>query len=132
MYLFVGELCMYETDLCALRCFHTSSLAQDPDRLHSLLEASLALSTSTRPFDSVTAAHLLNLLLHQPHLQPALLLCGQQQGILLQPPHPGEPQASEQASTLERNTFARKSGVGSISIGSVSVFLESKGTILRP
>ncbi|XP_031435285.1 thyroid adenoma-associated protein isoform X2 [Clupea harengus] len=79
---------------------------EDPDRLHSLLEASLALSTSTRPFDSVTAAHLLNLLLHQPHLQPALLLCGQQQGILLQPPHPGEPQASEQASTLERNTFA--------------------------
>ncbi|KAG5266714.1 hypothetical protein AALO_G00235290 [Alosa alosa] len=76
------------------------------DRLHSLLEAALGLSTSTRPFDSVTAAHLLNLLLHQPGLQPALLLCAQQQGLPLQLPQPGEPQASVQASTLERNRLA--------------------------
>ncbi|XP_062375693.1 thyroid adenoma-associated protein [Sardina pilchardus] len=79
---------------------------ENADRLHSLLDAALGLSTSTRPFDSVTAAHLLNLLLHQPGLQPALLLCAQQQGLPLQPPQPGEPQASVQASTQEKNALA--------------------------
>uniref|UniRef100_A0AAY4DDJ9 tRNA (32-2'-O)-methyltransferase regulator THADA n=1 Tax=Denticeps clupeoides TaxID=299321 RepID=A0AAY4DDJ9_9TELE len=36
---------------------------RDSDRLQSLLKVALDLSTSTRPFDSVTAAHILNLLL---------------------------------------------------------------------
>ncbi|XP_063047806.1 thyroid adenoma-associated protein [Engraulis encrasicolus] len=79
---------------------------EDPARLSSLLEAALALSTSTRPFDSVSAAHLLNLLAHQPCLRPALVLSAQHQGFQLQPPQPGETQASEQASTtLEKNTL---------------------------
>ncbi|KAL2083770.1 hypothetical protein ACEWY4_021543 [Coilia grayii] len=78
---------------------------QDPARLSSLLEAALALSTSTRPFDSVTAAHLLNLLVHQPSLQPALLLCAQHQGFLLQAPQQDETQASDEASILEKNTL---------------------------
>ncbi|XP_074531245.1 thyroid adenoma-associated protein [Halichoeres trimaculatus] len=54
---------------------------QVPGRMCCVLQAALDLSTSTRPFDSVTSAHLLNLLLHQPHLSQALLLCAQEQGI---------------------------------------------------
>lgn len=50
-----------------------------------VLQAALDLSTSTKPYDSVTAAHLLNLLLQQPHLSRALLHCAQQQGIDFQP-----------------------------------------------
>uniref|UniRef100_A0A8C1RKD7 tRNA (32-2'-O)-methyltransferase regulator THADA n=1 Tax=Cyprinus carpio TaxID=7962 RepID=A0A8C1RKD7_CYPCA len=54
---------------------------QEPERLQSLLQVALDLSTSTKPFDSVTASHLLNLLLHQPGLQDALLHCIQKQHI---------------------------------------------------
>uniref|UniRef100_A0A8C1ZX48 tRNA (32-2'-O)-methyltransferase regulator THADA n=1 Tax=Cyprinus carpio TaxID=7962 RepID=A0A8C1ZX48_CYPCA len=60
---------------------------QEPERLQSLLQVALDLSTSTKPFDSVTAAHLLNLLLHQPGLQDALLHCIQKQHIPVQPPN---------------------------------------------
>ncbi|XP_041645448.1 thyroid adenoma-associated protein isoform X2 [Cheilinus undulatus] len=77
---------------------------QVPERIHSVLQAALDLSTSTKPFDSVTAAHLLNLLLHQPHLSQALLLCAKKQevqGIDFQPPA----QASE-TDVIELNTLA--------------------------
>ncbi|ROI98695.1 Thyroid adenoma-associated protein [Anabarilius grahami] len=78
---------------------------QEPARLQSLLQVALDLSTSTKPFDSVTAAHLLNLLLHQLGLQDALLGCIQKQHIPLCPPALKQSQASE-ASTLEQNTLA--------------------------
>ncbi|XP_071780883.2 thyroid adenoma-associated protein [Centroberyx gerrardi] len=78
---------------------------QEPERMRRVLRAALDLSTSTKPFDSVTAAHLLNLLLHQPDLPQALLHCAQEQGLACQPPSPPQPQASE-ALTLELNTLA--------------------------
>uniref|UniRef100_A0A9J7ZWM5 tRNA (32-2'-O)-methyltransferase regulator THADA n=1 Tax=Cyprinus carpio carpio TaxID=630221 RepID=A0A9J7ZWM5_CYPCA len=78
---------------------------QEPERLQSLLQVALDLSTSTKPFDSVTASHLLNLLLHQPGLQDALLHCIQKQHIPVQPPALIQSQTSE-ASSLEQNTLA--------------------------
>ncbi|XP_067277498.1 thyroid adenoma-associated protein isoform X2 [Pseudorasbora parva] len=78
---------------------------QEPERLQSLLQVALDLSTSTKPFDSVTAAHLLNLLLHQPGLQDALHGCIQKQYTPLRPPALNRSQVSE-ASTMEQNTLA--------------------------
>ncbi|XP_036403279.1 thyroid adenoma-associated protein [Megalops cyprinoides] len=78
---------------------------QEPERMRSLLRVALDLSTSTKPFDSVTAAHLLCLLAHQEGLLEALEHCALDQGVSFQPLPPGEPQASE-AFTLERNTLA--------------------------
>ncbi|XP_035807135.2 thyroid adenoma-associated protein isoform X2 [Amphiprion ocellaris] len=77
---------------------------QVPDRMCCVLQASLDLSTSNKPFDSVTAAHLLNLLLHQPDLSQALLHCAQKQGLDFQPSSPPV-QASEKP-ILEINTLA--------------------------
>ncbi|KAG5831317.1 hypothetical protein ANANG_G00302500 [Anguilla anguilla] len=77
---------------------------QEPSRMRSLLRVALDLSTSTKPFDSVTAAHLLGLLAHQEELMDALAHCAQEQGIPFQPPSPGELHASS-ASTLEKNTL---------------------------
>ncbi|KAJ8418447.1 hypothetical protein AAFF_G00141560 [Aldrovandia affinis] len=77
---------------------------QVPDRMRSLLRVALDLSTSTKPFDSVTAAHLLGLLAHQEGMLEALAHCAQEQGLPFQPPAPSELQASE-AFTLERNTL---------------------------
>ncbi|KAL0964358.1 hypothetical protein UPYG_G00322790 [Umbra pygmaea] len=76
---------------------------QEPLRMQCVLQAALGLSTSTKPFDSVTAAHLFNLLLHQPALPQALLLCAQDQGLSFQPPN--LTQASK-ALCLETNTLA--------------------------
>lgn len=70
----------------------------------SVLQAALDLSTSTKPFDSVTAAHLLNLLLHQPHLSQALLHCAQEHGLDFQPPSP--PSQASESLILEHNTLA--------------------------
>ncbi|XP_035387280.1 thyroid adenoma-associated protein isoform X1 [Electrophorus electricus] len=78
---------------------------QEPERLRSVLRAALDLSTSTKPFDSVTAAHLLNLLLHQDGLRQALLHCAQEQRIAMQLPVLLQSQASK-ACTLEKNTLA--------------------------
>ncbi|KAM7385101.1 hypothetical protein PAMP_001198 [Pampus punctatissimus] len=77
---------------------------QVPERMRCVLQAALDLSTSTKPFDSVTAAHLLDLLLHQPDLIQALLHCAQEQGVDFQPLS-SPPHASE-ALTLELNTLA--------------------------
>uniref|UniRef100_A0A8D3AXT7 tRNA (32-2'-O)-methyltransferase regulator THADA n=1 Tax=Scophthalmus maximus TaxID=52904 RepID=A0A8D3AXT7_SCOMX len=77
---------------------------QVPERMHCVLQAALELSTSTKPFDSVTAANLLNLLLHQPHLSQALLRCAKQRGLDFQPPSL-PPNASEEF-ILELNTLA--------------------------
>ncbi|MCI4376608.1 hypothetical protein PGIGA_G00190450 [Pangasianodon gigas] len=76
---------------------------QEPARLQCVLQTALDLSTSTKPFDSVTAAHLLNLLLHQEALQQALLHCAHEKSIPLQ--LPDFIQASE-VSILEKNTLA--------------------------
>ncbi|KAF7653645.1 hypothetical protein LDENG_00080460 [Lucifuga dentata] len=78
---------------------------QVPERMCCVLKAALDLSTSTKPFDSVSAAHLLNLLLHQPHLNQALLHCAKEQGLAFQPPSVLQPEASE-ALILELNTLA--------------------------
>nr|XP_046258832.1 thyroid adenoma-associated protein isoform X2 [Scatophagus argus] len=77
---------------------------QVQERMRCVLQAALDLSTSTKPFDSVTAAHLLNLLLHQPDLSQALLHCAQEQGLLFQPPSP--PSQPSDTVILELNTLA--------------------------
>lgn len=74
--------------------------------MYRVLQTALDLSTSTKPFDSVTAAHLLNLLLHQSELIQVLLLCAQDQCLDLQVPPP-QAQASE-AVVSELNTLAGK------------------------
>nr|XP_057906277.1 thyroid adenoma-associated protein [Doryrhamphus excisus]XP_057906286.1 thyroid adenoma-associated protein [Doryrhamphus excisus] len=75
---------------------------QEQARMCYVLQAALDLSTSTKPFDSVTAAHLLNLLLRQPNLSLELRQCAREQGIDFQPPSslPSAPDA------LEVNTLA--------------------------
>lgn len=78
---------------------------QVQERMRCVLQAALDLSTSTKPFDSVSAAHLLNLLLHQPDLSQALLHCAQQQGLDFQPPSPPLSEPSD-AVILEINTLA--------------------------
>ncbi|XP_072247562.1 thyroid adenoma-associated protein [Leuresthes tenuis] len=77
---------------------------QVPERMRCVLQAALDLSTSTKPFDSVTAAHLLNLLLHQPDLNQALLHCARDQGLSFQVSPP--PAQASQALILELNTLA--------------------------
>lgn len=77
---------------------------QVPERMCCVLQASLDLSTSNKPFDSVTAAHLLNLLLHQPDLSQALLHCAQKQGLDFQPSSP--PVQAPEKLILEFNTLA--------------------------
>lgn len=74
--------------------------------MRCVLRAALDLSTSTKPFDSVTAAHLLNLLLPHPDLSQALLHCAQQQDLDFTPPSP-PPQPSESV-MLEVNALAGK------------------------
>ncbi|KAF7710664.1 hypothetical protein HF521_009536 [Silurus meridionalis] len=74
---------------------------QEPASLQCVLQAALDLSTSTKPFDSITAAHLLNLLLHQEALQQALLHCACEKSVPLQ--LPDFIQASE-VSILEKHT----------------------------
>ncbi|XP_057703664.1 thyroid adenoma-associated protein [Corythoichthys intestinalis] len=59
---------------------------EEPHVMRGILQAALDLSTSTNPFDSVTAAHLLNLLLDQPNLSHALLLSAQEQKLNFQLP----------------------------------------------
>nr|XP_015799588.2 thyroid adenoma-associated protein [Nothobranchius furzeri] len=76
---------------------------QVPERMQSVLQAALDLSTSTKPFDSVTAAHLLNLLLRQPALNQALLLCAQNQRLDLQISSP--PAQASESLLLELNTL---------------------------
>ncbi|MED6241563.1 hypothetical protein ATANTOWER_019893, partial [Ataeniobius toweri] len=57
---------------------------QVPETMCCVLQAALDLSTSTKPYDSVTAAHLLHLLLQQPELIPVLLRSAQDVGLDLQ------------------------------------------------
>lgn len=71
--------------------------------MHCLLQAALDLSTSTKPFDSVTAAHLLALLLPLPHLGGALLHCTQNLDYFELPPPP-----CEGTSVVEANALAGK------------------------
>ncbi|XP_029306193.1 thyroid adenoma-associated protein [Cottoperca gobio] len=78
---------------------------QVPERMRSVLQAALDLSTSTKPYDSVSAAHLLNLLLHQPDLGQALLHCAQEQGLDFQPPS-SPPSPASEAVILQLNTLA--------------------------
>lgn len=75
--------------------------------MRCILQAALDLSTSNKPFDSVTAAHLLHLLLHQPDLTRALVCCSPERDLPLQPasPPPGAPEAV----ILELNTLAGRS-----------------------
>ncbi|XP_041865612.1 thyroid adenoma-associated protein [Melanotaenia boesemani] len=77
---------------------------QVPERKSCVLGAALDLSTSTRPFDSVTAAHLLNLLLPQLDLSQALIHCAQERGLDLQLSSP--PPGASEALVLELNALA--------------------------
>lgn len=77
--------------------------AQELARLQCVLQAALDLSTSTKPFDSVTAAHLLNLLLHQEALQQALLHCADKKSV---PLHLTDFIQAPELSILEKNTLA--------------------------
>ncbi|XP_034407358.1 thyroid adenoma-associated protein [Cyclopterus lumpus] len=83
---------------------------QVQERTRGVLQAALDLSTSTKPFDSVTAAHLLNLLLHQsdlqPNLGPALLHCAQERGLEFRPPSSSPATQPSEAVTLELNALA--------------------------
>lgn len=73
--------------------------------MRCVLQVALDLSTSTKPFDSVTAAHLLALLLPLPHLSRALLHCAQEQNLEdFQLPA----QPSEGTVVLEANALAGK------------------------
>lgn len=74
------------------------------ERLCCVLQAALDLSTSTKPFDSVSAAHLLNLLIHQPDLSQALLHCVQEQGLDFQ--LPSQPSQPSETVILELNALA--------------------------
>lgn len=73
--------------------------------MRMLLRVALDLSTSTKPFDSVTAAHLINHMVHLEGMQEALAHWAQEQGLSTPPPSADGPQASA-ASVLERNTLA--------------------------
>ncbi|XP_026211398.1 thyroid adenoma-associated protein [Anabas testudineus] len=77
---------------------------QVPERMCSVLQAALDLSTSTKPFDSVTGAHLLNLLLCQPHLSQALLRCAQERCLVFQPSSP--PSQASESLIMEHNMLA--------------------------
>lgn len=71
-----------------------------------VLQAALDLSTSTKPFDSVTAAHLLILLLPQPDLSQALLHFAQQQDLQFTPP--SLPPRPSESAIVEVNALAGK------------------------
>lgn len=72
--------------------------------MYRVLQTALDLSTSTKPFDSVTAAHLFNLLLQQSELIRVLVRCAQDQGLDLQVSTP--PGQASEALVLELNTLA--------------------------
>lgn len=72
--------------------------------MRRVLQAALDLSTSTKPFDSVTAAHLLNLLLPHPDLSQALLHCARQQDLDFAPPSP--PPRPSECAMVEVNALA--------------------------
>lgn len=100
-----GELLVSQTfNVHAGQLTSVSGCFQVPERMQSVLQAAVDLSTSTKPFDSVTAAHLLNLLLHQPNLSQALAHLAQEQGahLLLSCP----PAQASEALVLELNTLA--------------------------
>ncbi|XP_037321311.2 thyroid adenoma-associated protein [Pungitius pungitius] len=78
---------------------------QVPEQTIRVLQAALDLSTSTKPFDSVTAAHLLHLLLRQPGLGAALLHCAREQGLEFPPP-PSSPTPPSEGAVLELNALA--------------------------
>lgn len=73
--------------------------------MRCVVQAALDLSTSNKPFDSVTAAHLLHLLLHQPDLTEALVSCSQEEELQLASP----PARASEAVILELNTLAGRS-----------------------
>ncbi|XP_041107653.1 thyroid adenoma-associated protein-like isoform X2 [Polyodon spathula] len=77
---------------------------QDTAHVKGLLQAALTLSTSTKPYDCVSASYLLNLLVHQGALLRALQLCAEEQRVDLSVGECG--QEGEAVEILERNTFA--------------------------
>ncbi|EGW03188.1 Thyroid adenoma-associated protein [Cricetulus griseus] len=76
-----------------------SLLKKDAEKLQGLFQAALELSTSTKPYDCVTASYLLNLLIWQDAL-PASLTASQAQQLT----HRAHG-AAEKATVLERNTL---------------------------
>ncbi|XP_060103491.1 tRNA (32-2'-O)-methyltransferase regulator THADA [Heteronotia binoei] len=78
---------------CALPYF------QDPEKLQPLFQVAMQLSTSTKPYDCVTASYLLNFLIHQEGL---LQVCFKNH-LLLDPFQPGEDTSSD---LVEKNALA--------------------------
>ncbi|XP_038174568.1 thyroid adenoma-associated protein isoform X3 [Arvicola amphibius] len=74
----------------------TAGQFQDPEKLQDLFQAALELSTSTKPYDCVTASYLLNLLIWQDAL-PASLSASSAWLLTCE--------AGEKAAVLERNTL---------------------------
>ncbi|XP_038607456.1 thyroid adenoma-associated protein [Tachyglossus aculeatus] len=73
---------------------------QEPAQLQVLFQAAMELSTSTKPYDCVTASYLLNFLVHQEALLPAMC-----------PPLPAPPGLPQDhqgslAGTMEHNSLA--------------------------
>ncbi|XP_051017353.1 thyroid adenoma-associated protein [Acomys russatus] len=73
----------------------TAAQLQGSEKLQGLFQATLELSTSTKPYDCVTASYLLNLLIWQDALPASL-------SALAQPLTPG---AGEKSAIVERNTL---------------------------
>lgn len=94
---------------------------QDSENLDLLFQAAIDLSTSTKPYDCVTASYLLNFLVYHKELQHICL------GKWLEP----NPQVDENTtvSTVEKNTLAGKIGRKSlfIFIGSLLLFHKAFG-----
>ncbi|XP_030105663.1 tRNA (32-2'-O)-methyltransferase regulator THADA isoform X3 [Mus musculus] len=74
----------------------TAGQFQDSEKLQDLFQAALELSTSTKPYDCVTASYLLNLLIRQDAL-PAVLSASSPQQLTRG--------AGETSAVLERNTL---------------------------
>nr|XP_044993503.1 thyroid adenoma-associated protein isoform X2 [Jaculus jaculus] len=70
---------------------------QDPEKQHSVFQAALELSTSTRPYDCVTASYLLNFLIWQDAVPPCLSASPAQQVTC--------GNGDKSAAVVERNTL---------------------------
>lgn len=72
---------------------------QDVDKLHLLFQVAMQLSTSTKPYDCVTASYLLKFLIHQKDL---LKVCLKKQ----LPLNTFQPDEDVPADPVEENTLA--------------------------
>lgn len=79
---------------------NTGGFFQDSENVDLLFQAAMDLSTSTKPYDCVTASYLLNFLVHHKGLQHICL------GKWLE--HNSQVDENTSVSTVEKNTLAGK------------------------